>query len=112
MTAARQSLPGEPGSGSSPLILSGDSQPFDGLFSRTTRVSQHQKGRTILDFNEARDDRVAVTSAGPHYDNRLHTAALHKQLKRHLVTHLYSLNALPDAQLTRNMHSPVDMQHW
>jgi len=29
---------------------------FNGLFSRTTWVSRHQKDRTILDFNEARDD--------------------------------------------------------
>jgi len=27
-----------------------------GLFSRTTLVRWYQKGRTILDFNEARDD--------------------------------------------------------
>jgi len=32
-------------------------------FSRTTWISQHQKGRTILDFTEARDDGVAVASA-------------------------------------------------
>jgi len=29
-------------------------------------LSQHQKGQTILDFNETRDDGVAVASAGPH----------------------------------------------
>ena len=29
--------------------------PFNGPFSGTTRVSQHQKGRTNLDFTEARD---------------------------------------------------------
>jgi len=29
-------------------------------------VSQHQKGRTILDFNEARDDGVGVASAEPY----------------------------------------------
>jgi len=34
--------------------------PFSGLYSRTTWVS-----RTILDFNEARDDGMAVTLAGP-----------------------------------------------
>jgi len=28
---------------------------FNGPFSRTTRVSQHQKGKTNLDFTEARD---------------------------------------------------------
>ena len=29
--------------------------PFDGPFSGTTRVSQYQKGKTNLDFTEARD---------------------------------------------------------
>jgi len=29
--------------------------PFDGSFSGTTRVSQYQKGKTNLDFTEARD---------------------------------------------------------
>jgi len=39
-------------------------------FSGTTWVSQNQKGKTILDFNEARDDGVAVASAGS-YANHL-----------------------------------------
>jgi len=38
---------------------------FDGLFSRTTWVSRHQKGKTIVDLNKARDDQVAVASARP-----------------------------------------------
>jgi len=29
--------------------------PFNGLFSRTTWLSQYQKGKTSLDFTEARD---------------------------------------------------------
>ena len=29
--------------------------PFNGLFSGTTQVSQYQKGKTNLDFSEARD---------------------------------------------------------
>ena len=29
--------------------------PFNGPFSGTTRVSRYQKGKTILDFTEARD---------------------------------------------------------
>jgi len=29
--------------------------PFNGPFSGTTRVNQYQKGKTNLDFNEARD---------------------------------------------------------
>ena len=41
------------------------------LFSRTTWVRQHQKGKSNLDFDEARDDVVAVASAGP-YANNLH----------------------------------------
>jgi len=38
---------------------------FNGPFSGTTRVSRYQKGKSNLDFNEARD-RVAVASAGPY----------------------------------------------
>ena len=30
-------------------------QPFNGPFSGTTQVSQYQKGKTSLDFTEARD---------------------------------------------------------
>jgi len=46
-------------------------------FSRTTCVSQYQKGKTSLDLNEAKDGAVfgmAVASAGP-YANNLHLAA-------------------------------------
>ena len=32
--------------------------PLNGLFSRTTRVSQYQKGKSSPDLNEARDDGV------------------------------------------------------
>ena len=39
------------------------------LFSRTSWVSRHQNGKTNLDFNEARDDGVAVASAGPYAKN-------------------------------------------
>jgi len=49
-------------------------QLFNGLFSKTTWVSRHQKGKVSLDFNEARDDDIAVASAGP-YANHLHYAA-------------------------------------
>ena len=44
---------------------------YNGLFSRTTWVSRYQKGRTVLDFTEARDDGMAVAAAGP-YVNHLH----------------------------------------
>jgi len=45
--------------------------PFNGLFSWTTWVSRHQKGKIVLDFTGARDDGVAVALAGP-YANHLH----------------------------------------
>jgi len=38
------------------LMLSMSATPIYSLFSRTTWVSWYQKVRTILDFNEARDD--------------------------------------------------------
>ena len=39
------------------IILSNltHTRPFNGHFSGTTRVSRHQKGKTSLDFTEARD---------------------------------------------------------
>jgi len=46
------------------------------LLTKTTKskyleqsYSWYQEGRTILDFNEAIDDGVAVTSAGPYADH-------------------------------------------
>jgi len=51
-----------------------DRHPSNGLYSRTTWLSQNQKGSTNLDFNEARDDGVAVTSAGPYA--KLHLASV------------------------------------
>jgi len=50
-----------------------DRYSFNGFFSRTTRVSQQQKVQTNLDFNEAREDVLAVALAGPHA-NHLHLA--------------------------------------
>jgi len=35
----------------------------------STRVSRLQEGYTSLDFNDARDDGVAVASAGPYADH-------------------------------------------
>jgi len=50
-----------------------DRHRFDGLFSRTTWESRCQKDQTIMDFDEARDDGVAVALAGPYADH-LHLA--------------------------------------
>jgi len=44
-----------------PLVtLTSDSHPFNGLFSRTTWVNQHQKGQASLDFNERRDNEGGI----------------------------------------------------
>jgi len=56
------------------------------FFSRTTWVSRHQKG-AIPDFNEARDDKVALASAGP-YANQLHLAP-DRQPHQHLITQIF-----------------------
>jgi len=48
-----------------------DRHLFNGLFSRKIWVSQLQKGKNILNINEARDDVVAVASLGP-YVNHFH----------------------------------------
>jgi len=37
------------------FLLITQTQPFNGPLSRTTRVSRYQKGKTNLDFTEARD---------------------------------------------------------
>jgi len=50
--------------------------PYNGLFSRTTWISQYQKSKTSLDLKKARDDGVlvlAVASAEPSANN-LHLA--------------------------------------
>jgi len=74
-------------------------QPFNGLFCRTAWVSQHQKGKTILDFNEARDGGMAVASAGP-YANHLHLVPDTSTTS----LSLYRPDALSDAQPTVSKH--------
>jgi len=72
---------------------------FNGLFSRTTWVSQNQKGKTTLDLNEARDDGVLM---GP-YGNILNLAP-DRQPHQHPITHFYRPDALPDTQPTASKH--------
>jgi len=72
---------------------------FNGLFSRATWISWHQKGYTNLDFNEASNDEVAVASAGP-YTNHLHLTP-----NSHARTSSFNiLHALPDTQPTTSRH--------
>ena len=65
---ARRLLPGPAISNAKLLLLL--LQPFNGLFSRTTWVSRYQKGKTSLDFTEARDSEWQWHQLG-------HYASLH-----------------------------------
>jgi len=75
--------------------------PFNGPFSRTTRVSQYQKGKTNLDFTEAGDSewqwhhlgRMQVCTS-LQTDNHTSTAPLS----------FYRQDALPAAQPTASKH--------
>jgi len=78
--------------------------PFKGRWSRTTRVSRYQKGKTSLDFTEARDsewqwhqlDHMQVCTS-LQTDNHASTQPLS----------FYRLDALPAAQPTasKQLHS-------
>ena len=76
--------------------------PFNGLFSRTTWVSRYLKGKTTLDLNEARDDRVLewqldnvqTVCTSLRTDNHTNTSSLK----------FYRPYALPDAQPTVSKH--------
>jgi len=74
---------------------------FNGPFSRTTRVSRYQKGKTNLDFTEARDSEWQWRQLG------------HMQVCTSLQTDnhdstpplaFYRPYALPDAQPTASKH--------
>ena len=78
-------------------------QPFNGLFSRTTWVSQYQKGKTNLDFTGARDSEWQWHQLGHmqvctslQTDNHIIT------VPHHSVS--YRPDALPAAQPTTSKH--------
>jgi len=62
--------------------------PFNGLFSRTTWVSWHQKVKPFWILMKARDDGVAVASARP-YANHLHLA-LDRYPCQHIMTRFFT----------------------
>jgi len=75
---------------------------FNGLFSRTTWVSQYQKGKTSLDLNEARDYGVLGCS-GVSWTMCKQSAPRCRQITTPTNTsslNLYRPDALPNAQLT------------
>jgi len=80
------------------LMSPTNTHPFNGPLSGTTRVSPYQKGKTNLDFTEARD-RVATASAGP-YASLLQTdttPAPHPSV-------FYRPDAFPATQPTASKH--------
>jgi len=79
--------------------------PFNGLFSRTTWVSQFQKGNSSLDLNEATDDGVLGWQW--HQLDHMQTICTSLQRDNHTNTsslNFYRLEALPDAQPTVSKH--------
>jgi len=72
--------------------------PFNGPLSRTTQVSQYQKGKTNLDFTEARDSGIswAICNSAPR-SRQITTPAPHRSV-------FYRPDALPAAQPTVSKH--------
>jgi len=77
-------------------------QPFNGPLSGTTQLSQYQKGKTNLDFIEARDNEWQWNQLGHmkvctslQKDNHASTPPL---------SFLYRPDALPATQPTVSMH--------
>ena len=81
--------------------------PFNGLFSRTTWVSQYEMGKTSLDLNEARDDGFFWCSDISWSIYICKQFALLLQADNHTSTSslsFYRPAALPDAQPTVSKH--------
>jgi len=75
--------------------------PFNGPFSRTTQVSRYQKGKTDLDFTEARDSERQWLQLG-----RMQVC-ISLQTDNHASTpplSFYRPDALPVAQPTASKH--------
>jgi len=75
--------------------------PFNGPFSGTTQVSWYQKGKTNLDFTEARDSEwqwhhLDICKSAPH-SRQITTPAPHCSV-------FYRPDALPAAQPTASKH--------
>ena len=92
------------------LILSTHThiQTFNGLFSRTTWVGRYQK-ETILDFAEARDDRVAVASAEPYANHFLLTPV--KQPRQPSSLHHIFTGRMPFLQ-PNQQHQSTEGMYW
>jgi len=79
--------------------------PFNGLFFGTTWLSWYQKGETIVDFYEARDDGVLGWQL--HQLDHMQTICTLLQTDNHTNTSsfkFYRPDALPDAQPMVSKH--------
>ena len=77
--------------------------PFDGPFSGSTRVSRYQKGKTNLDFTEARDSEWQWHQLG-HMQVCTSLQTDNHASTRPLIS-FYRLDALPATQ-------PTALKHW
>jgi len=75
--------------------------PFNGLLSRTTRVSRYQKGKTNLDFTEARDSEWQWHQLGR---MQVCTSLLTDNHASTPPLSFYRPDALPAAQPTASKH--------
>ena len=75
--------------------------PFNGPFSGTTRVSRYQKGKTNLDFTEARDSEWQWYQLGD-----MQVCSRSRQITMPVPHHsvFYRPDALPAAQPTASKH--------
>ena len=71
---------------------------FNGPLSRTTQVSRYQKGKTDLDFTEARDSEWQWHQLG-----RMQVCTS-LQTDNHATQFFYRPDALPAAQPTASKH--------
>jgi len=75
--------------------------PFNGPLSRTARVSRYQKGKTNLDFTEARDSEWQWHQLG-HMQVCTHSRQITTPTPHHSV--FYSPDALPATKTTASKH--------
>ena len=90
------------------FVLVPHTHSFNGLFSGTTLVSQYQKGKTNLDFTEARDSEWQWHQLGTYhmqvsmYKSPTRSRRITVPAPHHSV--FYRLDALPAAQPTASKH--------
>jgi len=76
-------------------------RPFNGPFSGTTRVSRYQKGKTNLDFTEARDSGWQWHQL---YHMQVYTSLQTDNYASTQPLSFYRPDALPAAQPTDSKH--------